>query len=479
MKKTIKAIALSSFLLTLSLGVVGCRFFGGETGGKGDKIQLKIGFWPTSSDKRDVAMYNAWKEKFEADNPEYEVVGDPYTYSKETIGTKYSTNSLPMVYQTWFTEPETLMKAGYIRDITSILNEMGWTDKIDDGMRQTLTFDNKIYGIPRDGYGLGLLINKKTLGDCGLLPEKTIDGKKQYVLYNDDNTPAYPTTFQELYEYSQVIVENYSNTLGMFICSANKNGGWQLSNMAWNYGAELEKQDSSGKWKANLNDPGMVSALSWIQQMKMEGLIYQGVAITYDDWPSAIGEKVGMAIVGSDIIHLAKTTGDVDMNNLAFVPMPTGDGVHHYSLYGGTPFVFDKNTTDDEVRGILKFFDYIGRSPTTNQTNIDAIKEGYEVAQQKNQPIVPKIMPWKNEDFLTVAKELENQYVSVNMDDYSPFFDTVHQYQHPEVPVAAQDMYEILDTAIQEVLKNPDTANPTTLLTTANSRFQAILDSQN
>ena len=474
MNKKIKNLAVSSFLLTSIFAIAGCRFFGGGDDPVTDKIELKIGFWPTSSDKRDVAMYNVWKEKFEKDNPEYVVTGDPYTYSKETIGTKYATDTLPMVYQTWFTEPETLLKAGYIRDITDLLNEFGWTDKMDVGMRDTLTFDNKIYGIPRDGYGLGLLINTRILGDNGLLPEKEINGKKQYVIYNDDGSPAYPTTFEEIYEAATVVVDN-SDTKGMFICSANKNGGWQLSNMAWNYGATLETQ-TAGKWMSNLTDPGMVSALSWIQKMKQDQLIYEGVAIAYDDWPSAIGEKVAMAIVGSDIIHLAKTTGDVDMDNLAFVPMPTGDGTHHYSLYGGTPFVFDKNTTDDQVRGILKFFDYIGRSPSTNKTNIDAIKEGYEVAKNKNQPIVPKIMPWKNSDYLAIAQQMEKEYVSINMTNYEEFFNTVKANQHAEVPAAAQKMYEILDDAIQEVLKNPDTANPNSLLTTANSRFQEVLN---
>ena len=475
MNKKIKTLTVSSFLLSSLVVLAGCRFAGGgDSGDTGDKIELKIGFWPTSSDRRDVAMYEVWKEKFEKDNPEYVITGDPYTYSKETIGTKYATNTLPMVYQTWFTEPETLLKSGYIRDITAILDEFGWIDKIDVGMRNTLTFDDKIYGIPRDGYGLGLLINMKTLGDNGLLPEKTIEGKKQYVLYNDDGSPAYPTTFEEIYEASQIIVDN-SDTKGMFICSANKNGGWQLSNMAWNCGATLESQNG-GKWQSNLADPGMVSALSWIQKMKQERLIYEGVAIAYDDWPSAIGEKVAMAIVGSDIIHLAKTTGDVDMDNLAFVPMPTGDGTHHYSLYGGTPFVFDKHTTDDQVRGILKFFDYIGRSPSTSKNNFDAIKEGYEVAKNKNQPIVPKIMPWKNEDYLVKAKAMEEEYISINMANYSEFFNTVKANQHAEVPAAAQKMYEILDDAIQEVLRNPDTANVNSLLTTANSRFQEVLN---
>lgn len=460
-------------ILVLSMAVLltmtGCRYFG-QKSNTSDKILLSIGFWPQSSDKTDVAMYKEWKDKFEEDNPEYEIVGEPYTYSKETIGTKFNTHTLPMVYQTWFTEPETLKNSGYIRDITSILDEFGWTDKIDDEMRQTLTFDNKIYGIPRDGYGLGLLINIKTLGDCGLLPEK--NGK--YVLYNDDGTPAYPTTFEEVYEVSQIICDE-TESKGMFVCTSNKNGGWQFSNMAWNYGAELEK-NVNGRWMANLDCDEAVEALTWLQKMKQEELVYKGIAIAYDDWPSCIGERVGMAIVGSDILHLAKTTGYVNMDDLAFVPMPTGDGTHHYSLYGGTPFVFDVNTTDDQVRGILKFFDYIGRSPTTNETNIAAIRKGYEVAQNKNQPILPKIMPWKNADYLAVAKQLENQYVSVNMEYYSPFFDSVATNKKSEEPVAAQKMYEILDDAIQALFQNPSSSNPRSLLTTANGKLQKILD---
>ena len=469
MKTKKRYIALSLGMITL-VGITGCRFVDGGGEGGGDKIRLSIGFWPQSSDRTDVAMYNEWKDAFEEANPEYEIVGDPYTYSKETIGPKHNTHTLPMVYQTWFTEPETLKNSGYIRDITNILNEFDWADKMDDEMRETLTFDNKIYGIPRDGYGLGLLINTKILGDCGLLPEK--NGK--YVLYNDDGSPAYPTTFEEVYEASQVICD-MTESKGMFVCTSNKNGGWQFSNMAWNYGAELEVKEN-GKWKANLDCDAAVEALTWLQKMKQEDLVYKGIAIAYDDWPSCIGERVGMAIVGSDILHLAKTTGYVDMNNLAFVPMPTGDGTHHYSLYGGTPFVFDEGTSDEQVRGILKFFDFIGRSPSTSETNIAAIKKGYEVAQNKNQPILPKIMPWKNQDYLTVAKNLEKQYVSVDMDYYSPFFDTIGEYKKSEEPIAAQKMYEILDDSIQALFQNASSANPKSLLTTANSRLQKILD---
>lgn len=472
--KKVSTSFFALFAVITSLMITGCRFFGGDDNKiDKDRITLKIGFWPQASETRDTAMYNVWKEKFEKDNPEYQIVGDPYIYSKEDVGTKYATHTLPMVFQTWFTEPETLKNSGWIRDITSILDEMGWTNKMDDEMKATLTFENKIYGVPRDGYGLGLLINKRILGDCGLLPESK-DGKG-YSIFNDDGTPAYPTTYEEIYEFSQTVVDSTANTKGLFMCSSNKNGGWQFSNIAWNYGASLEVKDNSGKWKANLNCDESVKALEWLQKMKQEDLIVNGTAIVYDDWPSNIGEKAAMAIVGSDIIHLAKTTGDVDMEDLAFVPMPTGDGVHNYSLYGGTPYVFNKDTSDEQVKGILKFFDYIGRSPSTSENNLAAIEDGYKVAQNKNQPIAPKIMPWKNKEFLDVAKCLESEYVTLNLKDY-PFFDHIETSKHPEEPIAAQKMYEFIDTAIQSLFQSGGEGNPRNLLTTANQKLQKVFD---
>ena len=85
-------------------------------------------------------------------------------------------------------------------------------------------------------------------------------------------------------------------------------------------------------------------------------------------------------------------------------------------------------------------------------------------------------MPWKNEDYLSKAKELENQYINVNMEDYSPFFDHIQENKHAEEPYNAQDMYEILDTALQSVFNQPETSDCDSLLTTANASFQKILD---
>ena len=50
---------------------------------------------------------------------------------------------------------------------------------MDSSRKETLTFDGKTYGVPRDGYGLGLILNTRLLGESGLLP-KYKDQKMYY-----------------------------------------------------------------------------------------------------------------------------------------------------------------------------------------------------------------------------------------------------------------------------------------------------------
>ena len=449
---------------TLLLALASC------SGGSSSKIVLKIGFWPEPNDTADVAMYETWAKRFTEDNPQYEIQAMPYTYSTETVGQKYSVGALPDVWQTWFTEPGKLMEKNIIRPITTQLKATKWDEAMDDAMKEELTFNGEIYGIPRDGYGLGLLMNKRILGENGFLPE--INGK--YSIFNEDGSPAYPTTFEEIMQISEELVD-LDNVRGFLMYSANKNGGWVFSNLAWNYGAELEKKEGS-KVLANLNDPAAIRALEWVKEMRVNGYLQEAVSCVYNDWYANIGERVAFAVVGSDVLQNAKLLGDVSMDDLAFVPMPTGDGQHHYSLYGGTPYVFTKPVSDAKVEGILKFFSYTGRSPELSDNNMLAKKEGYEVAKRKAQPILPSIMPWKDQAYLARAKELENQYVNVDMKDYSPFFDSIGANKHSEVPYAAQEMYAALDTAIQSVFTSLETANCEALLTTANTTLQTKLD---
>lgn len=462
--------------MTLAAGIIGAGIVMGiaACGGDDGKIKVSIGMWPDStSSASDIAMFNEWKDEFEADYPEYEIVAEPYTYSSDTIAAKAISGTLPTVFQTYFTEPEKLVENGWVRDVDDELKELGWLDKMDDEMRDALTFDGKCYGVPRDGYGLGLLLNLSMLYDVGVIDYD--EANSEYILYDDDGNPLYPTTFDEVREVSELIVENYyTGTYGLIVLSANKNGGWQFSNMAWNFGCEaLQIENADGTWTANLNDDGAVEALEWIQGMRQDELIYPDASASYSDWYTRFGSgTVAMAICGSDSIALPVTNFNFNIDDIAFVPMPTGDGESRYSLYGGTPYMFSASATDEQVKGALLFLKYMGRSPETDEISVNALELGYDVSREKGMPILPTIKAWKDPDYLAVADELESENINVNMKYYQDFFDTIDDMKRDEEPNYCQDMYGLLDNAIQSVISNPFTADCKSLLTTANNTFQ-------
>lgn len=435
------------------------------------KIEISIGFWPDNSQTSDVQMYNEWKEAFEADYPQYRIVASPYTYSPETVSAKGNVGKLPTIFQTYFTEPDMLINNEYIRPITKQLNALGWLDKMDDNMREQLTRNGEIYGVPRDGYGMGLFINLEMLCDIEEI-DKNPDGS--YNLYAEDGSPLYPTTFDDIERVSRIVRDAYADTYGILILSANKQGGWQLCNMGWNFGAGDLQSNASGSWTSNLADEGMVKALEWIQKMKEEDLCYPSSSLNYNDWPAKVGaKKVMMAFVGNDALSSPITSYGFDKDEFAFVPMPTGDGKSRYALFGGTPYVFAENATDEQVEGALLFLKYIGRSPETDEISRSALLKGFEVAEKKGMPILPTIKAWKDPEYLSLANQLENEHINVNYEYMKDFFDTIYDYRRKEEPNYCQDMYGLLDNAIQSVLSDKSgSANPTALLTTANANFQ-------
>ena len=409
------------------------------------------------------------EKNFERDYPQYDIIPDHCTYSPETVNAKATSNQLPVVFQTYFTEPKKLIANGFIRDITKELMELGWYDKMDPMMRETLSEDGKIYGVPRDGYGLGLFLNLEMLYYVGEI-DKNEDGT--YRLHDEEGNPLYPTTFADIRRISELIVENMEYKYGIVILSANKNGGWQFSNMAWNFGCANLQVYRDGKWEANLNDPGAVRALEWIQGMRNDDLIPPDASLSYNDWYSKIGSgQVAMAFCGSDALALPVSTFNFPLDQFAFVPMPTGDGVSRYSLYGGTPYVFSANATDEQVKGALLFLKYMGRSPEIDDISLEAMELGFQTAQAKAMPILPTIKAWADPDYLEVANELEEKYINVNMDYFRDFFDTIEEMKKPEEPHYCQDMYGLLDNAIQSILSNP-VADPLSELTIANNQFQ-------
>lgn len=441
MKKIITFIAIALLFITLSA----CNRSG--------KIEVVIGMWPESANTDDITMFNTWKERFEADYPEYEIIGEPFTYSVEAFYARANSQTLPTVFQTWFTEPQMIVSGGHAKDITNIVTDLGWYDKMDPELREYLTFDEKLYGIPRDGYGLGMIINLDVFFDAGLVTDIDGDGIYDIVNPNDKEEKFYPQTMDELYQYSETIKEN-TGVDGLIILNVDKNGGWQFSNYAWAFGASLQEIGNDGVVHANLNSDESVAAMTYLKSFYDAELVPIG-NMNYSEWATRLGNgQIGMAIAGNDVISNVITQGGMDRNKIAFIPIPEGPG-GQYTLFGGTPYMFSAYDSDEAVEGAIKFLEYMGRSPEVSEVAQSAMREGLQTATRKNMLILPEVRPWNDPDYLALIESLNAQYVNVQaFHNFEDFYEMLPTTRRREEPYYTQYMYELLDQVVVN-LKNP------------------------
>ena len=106
-----------------------------------------------------------------------------------------------------------------------------------------------------------------------------------------------------------------------------------------------------------------------------------------------------------------------------------------------------------------------------------AMVEGKQTSLSKNEPILPSIRPWTNEEYNKYADELDEQYVNVNQDYFNDFFESIDTMRKEEVPYEAQKMYDYLDQAVSAVLTNPNMSREEikNQLTTLNQQFERNL----
>jgi hypothetical protein len=139
--------------------------------------------------------------------------------------------------------------------------------------------------------------------------------------------------------------------------------------------------------------------------------------------------------------------------------------------------MFSARATDEQVEGALLFMEYIGRSPLTTDIAKQSAERGMVVAQNKGMTIVPTIKAWNSSEYLAMMETIEVKYVNIHMPNFEAFYDGLTTTKRSEEPYYTQEMYEILDSVIQQVLTD-ENANIEALLYAANSNFEMTYMSQ-
>ncbi|MDP4088770.1 MAG: extracellular solute-binding protein [Bacillota bacterium] len=425
-------------------------------------VTVTLGIWPEDGLTDQIKQHQQWATQILAsDNvtikPSY------YKYAVDSFAAMATAGTAPTIFDTWYTEPQKLIAAGWVRDITPQLKELGWDTKMNPDVLKLLSKDGKIYGVPRDGYAEGLMINAKLFKQAGLADA---NGK-----------PIYPKTWDELAQDAKVIKDKTGHA-GIDILAKDAAGGWLFTNIAWDFGATLEEQ-KDGKWVAQVNSPEAIAAMKYVYDLKWKYDVLTADP-TNEDWASgykAIATEDAAMYIASPDSADQLALNDMNIRDLAMAPLPAGPGGKQYSLGGGTPYMFAANATDDQVRAALKYLVLMGKAPVVTDASIKGLEADAQARVSKGVPVLPSFPAWSDQDFLKAQSDTTKKYQNVDMNLFNDYFDWLKKpgVLHLEEPQETQALYKELTNVLQAIITDKN-ADITKLMNTANTNVQAILD---
>lgn len=412
------------------------------------KVTIKIGAWPgesASEATRNQAELNLARmnEKY----PDIEVIKDTSTYDHKSFTLKASSNQLPTLYQTHFTEFKKIVNSGYAADITDYVIKNGYADSLNPLLKEFVSVDNKYYAMPKNAYALGLACNRKLFEQAGLV--------------NDDGSIKVPATYEELTDYAKIIKEK-TGAYGIALPTMNNEGGWFFSMIAWAYGTNFIESLDNGKYKATFNTQECRDALKLYKDWKWEyGVVPDNAFLSRDDARKLFATNQVAMYFDAGPSKTLTTKYNMNKDDIVFIRVPEGKN-GRISLMGGAIYMLSKNVTPEQIDAVFKWIDVCGEGPNMSDYALEAFESSLQADVADNAIVTDRdpFSVWTNEELIQKRNGLRKKYTNVDpkhISDYCDFEDVVLR---PEEYPACQQLYSILDEGIQKVYseKNADIA---------------------
>lgn len=429
-----------------------------------EKVVLKLGIWPEPTLTDDIAVHEGYVERFNELYPNVEVVPAHYKYATDTFVPMAEAGNCPTIFETWFTEPQKLIAGEFIADITDNLKARGWDKAMNPSIRELLSKDGRIYGTPRDGYALGIMLNVELFEEAGLVDE--------------NGYPLYPKTWDELAETAKKI-KDATGQAGLCLLAKDNAGGWHWSNIAWCFGATLTIDNGDGTFTANLNSPEAIAAMNYVKDLKWKYDVLTADPLN-EDWGTgftALGTgTAAMYIAANDAVNQPTQVNGLPLDKLAMCAIPEGPG-GQYSLFGGTPYVFANNATYEEIEAALNYLEIMGQAPVASDEAIAGMRADAQNKVANGVPVIPRFPSWIDQEVLDAEAKIIEEFGNVDTNMYQSYFDATKSDGNlrMEEPGLTQDMYAEITKVLQAVIIDPD-ADVEALLNKANENYQSLLD---
>ena len=425
------------------------------------KTVISVGGWPEKNDNT-YANYEKMRTEFEQENPDVSVVPDQWKFDLKSFYPKAAGGQLPNVYESNFTEVSQIINANYGSDITAALKKYNLYDNLNKDVLDVVSKDGKVYAFPFAAYVLGLAYNVDMLEKAGLMEA--------------DGTPKQPKDWNEVAEFAQKI-KQATGKAGFVFPTANNNGGWIFTCLAWSFGTEFMKQDGDGKWKATFNSPEAAAALQWIKDLKWKyDVLPSNALIDGTELYKVFGTGEAAMLIAAGDFPRKVVSYDMKPERAGIMAIPSGPK-KHVTLLGGSVYALSNKSTEDQIDAGVRWIKQ-SYTPIISDTFKENKKKEIESYRDKGQLVtIQSMSPWNsNAETVKYESELRTSMANANINHvrlYNEFVTNLGDCElRPEEPICAQELYGILDGCIQEVLTNKD-ADCAALLEKANSDFQS------
>jgi multiple sugar transport system substrate-binding protein len=428
-----------------SLALTACG--SGGDGSADGKTRITVNCMPPKSAKVDRSFFEADIKAFEKANPDIDVVAhdafpcqDPKTFDAKLAG-----GQMEDVFYTYFTDAGHVVDVNQAADISSYVKDLKSYSTIQQQLRDIYTVDGKIYGVPRTGYSMGLIYNKKLFEKAGLDPDKP------------------PATWEELRAEAKKIAALGDGTVGYADYSAQNQGGWHFTAELYSQGGNVVSED--GK-KATVDTPEGKAVLQNLKDMRWtDNSMGSKQLLVINDVQQMMGSgKLGMYLSAPDNIPILVKEKGGNYNDLALAPMPGGKG----TLIGGDGYMFNKKDSPEQIKAGLKWLDHMFLTPGKGFLG------DYARAKQHDAPVglpEPRLFTGAAD---AKDQQVKNANANVPVENYQAFLDGNHSLQMKIEPPQAQQIYSVLDSAVSAVLTKKD-ADIDKLLGDASGKIDSIL----
>ncbi len=454
-----KVKKIMAALLTVALAAGAMAGCGGEKQESG-KTEISIGGWP-GKEGTNMDNYNRIKTAYETEYPDVTILADNWSFDLQTFYPKAEAGLLPTLFSTYVTEVQRMKDSGYAADLSEALKNNGYDGMFNPKMLDLVSKDDKVYALPWAGSVFGLAYNTEMMQAAGLMEA--------------DGTPKQPKDWNEMVEFA-VKIKEATGKPGFVIPTANNNGGWVFSCLAWSFGVDFMEQDADGKWKATFNTPEAEQALQFVKDLKWKyDVLPANALIDYNEYMKIFGTGgAAMAIQAGDIASKV-TQYEMKPDQLGMMALPKGPA-RWVTLLGGMLDCVSAEADAKQIDAAIKWYEMFGRSFKLTDESKKSIENKITKSIEDGELIGIKSMQVWNENAESI--KFENELIDQNANSnpnhvklYNEFVNNPEVECQTEEPVCAQDLYGILDNCIQEVLAS-ENADCKAILEKANSDFQ-------